>query len=306
MGTFERALLIVNPSAHGVTRPLAAKVAARLALDVKLETVETSHRLHAIDLAREAAADGFDAVIAFSGDGTVNEAANAVAGTDVALGVLPGGATNVLCRHLGYPTSLPAATAELARRAREGKDRLLRLGSLNGRHFAVAGGAGIDAQFFSHIEAHPKLKSTFGSAYYFAAFFETLWRDFIRGSPVRFRVHVDGQDAPEAIFAAVCHGDPGAYFGRWGLRLTPDARFGESSDLTCFARVPTAHIPALIRSVFITGDHIQRPYVDYFRDVHEVVIEADREFPVQVDGDYLGRVREARIHVGETQLRVIA
>src|SRR5919108_4348754 len=138
------------------TRPLAAKVAARLAVDLKVESVETSHRLHAVDLVREAVADGFDAVIAFSGDGTVNEAANAVAGTDVALGVLPGGATNVLCRHLGYPMSLPAATAELARRAREGKRRLLRIGSLNGRYFTVAGGVGVGAEFFSHIEGHAK------------------------------------------------------------------------------------------------------------------------------------------------------
>jgi diacylglycerol kinase family enzyme len=302
----ERALLIVNPRAHRVTPVLAERVAARLATAFKLDVARTLHRGHAVELAREAVGDGTDAVVTFSGDGTVNEAANALAGSDVALGILPGGATNVLCRHLGYPPTLPAATAELAGRARAGRTREIRLASANGRRFTVAAGAGIDAATFERVERHPELKRRFGPTYMFAALFETLWRDFIDGDPVRFRVRVDGAEPFEAIFAVACHLDPGTFYQGLGVHLAPRARLGESTDLTSFVRIPPLEIPRLIWSMFVTGRHVTYPYVRYSHDVREVAIEADRPFPVHVDGDVLGRTTRLDLRVTGERLRLIA
>ena len=77
--------------------------------DFRLEVTETKDR-HASEIATQAVDEGVDLVVVFSGDGTINEVVNSLAGTETALGVLPGGATNILVRGLGStePVDAPA------------------------------------------------------------------------------------------------------------------------------------------------------------------------------------------------------
>ena len=87
----------------------------------EVDAVDTQRPRHATELSRDAARDGYDAVVALGGDGTINEAANGLAGTDTALACLPGGATNVYCRMIGISTDVARATEQLlARRGRLG------------------------------------------------------------------------------------------------------------------------------------------------------------------------------------------
>ena len=86
----ERALTIVNPVARSVTRPTVEAIEKALA-DFKLDVHETNARGHATCLVQEAAAQDFHMVIVFSGDGIINEAANALVGTDVPWGRSLGG-----------------------------------------------------------------------------------------------------------------------------------------------------------------------------------------------------------------------
>src|SRR5438034_3266055 len=102
---FHRLLLVVNPVARTVSKPTLAVIEKALSADFVLEVAETKGKGHASELAAQAVADGIDLVVVFSGDGTINEAVNALAGTEVALGVLPGGATNALARAPGLPTA---------------------------------------------------------------------------------------------------------------------------------------------------------------------------------------------------------
>ena len=95
---------MVNPVARTVSKPTLAVIEKALSADFNLEVAETKEQGHANELATQAVHDGIDLVIVFSGDGTINEAVNALAGSATALAVLPGGATNVLVRSLGLPT----------------------------------------------------------------------------------------------------------------------------------------------------------------------------------------------------------
>ena len=90
---FHRVLLVVNPVARTVAKPTLAVIEKALSADFALEVAETKEKGHASELAAQAVHDGIDLVVVFSGDGTINEAVNALAGTEVALAVLPGGAT---------------------------------------------------------------------------------------------------------------------------------------------------------------------------------------------------------------------
>src|SRR5947208_12277512 len=96
----KRMLIIVNPYATTVSDRLKNLVVYALRGRYDVDAVDTESRDHATQLCREAADEGYDVVVAFGGDGTINEAANGLAGSTTALSVLPGGATNVYCRIL--------------------------------------------------------------------------------------------------------------------------------------------------------------------------------------------------------------
>ena len=82
---FHRVLLVVNPVARTVSKPTLAVIEKALSADFALEVAETKEKGHASELAAQAVHDGIDLVVVFSGDGTINEAVNALAGTEVAL-----------------------------------------------------------------------------------------------------------------------------------------------------------------------------------------------------------------------------
>ena len=145
-----RALLVVNPKATAASAKLRDVLAHALASEIKLDVAETAARGHACELARQAAQDGLDVVVALGGDGTVNEVVNGLlaegTGADLpALAVLPAGGTNVFARALGMPNSPVEATSQLLDALRTGRRRTIGLGRADDRWFTFCAGLGIDA-----------------------------------------------------------------------------------------------------------------------------------------------------------------
>ena len=161
-----RMLVIVNPYATTVSDRLRNLVVYALQGRYQVEAVDTERRNHATQICREAASEGYDVVVAFGGDGTVNEAANGLAGTDTPLTALPGGSTNVFCRTLGIPSDVVDATEHLLRMADDFAPRVVDTGRVNGRHFVFASGIGLDASVVERVDAHPYRKARLGPWYY--------------------------------------------------------------------------------------------------------------------------------------------
>jgi len=88
----KRMLVIVNPYATTVSDRLRNLVVYALRGTYEVDAIDTERRGHATELCREAAQEGYDVVVAFGGDGTVNEAANGLAGSGVPFACLPGAA----------------------------------------------------------------------------------------------------------------------------------------------------------------------------------------------------------------------
>lgn len=151
-----RLRLIYNPAAgHNRRNPgLLCQLGEFRAGDpAKVELVATQGPGHAVELAREAAAGGFDAVVAVGGDGTANEVAQGVVGTGCALGLVPCGSGNGLARHLGLPLRVGPALALF--RSGRARPRSIDTGTVNGRLFINAMGCGLDAEIarqFSRLE----------------------------------------------------------------------------------------------------------------------------------------------------------
>src|SRR5437879_3793055 len=112
-GPRKRMMIIVNPYATTVSDRLKKLVVYALRGTYEVTAIDTKARDHATELCREAAREGYDVVVAFGGDGTVNEAANGLFGSDTPLTVLPGGSTNVFCRAIGVPNDVVDATEHL-------------------------------------------------------------------------------------------------------------------------------------------------------------------------------------------------
>src|SRR6185312_16629306 len=124
-------MLLVNSSASSVTARGRVMIQKALSADHEVTLAETSRRGHATRLAQGAAADGVEVVVVLGGDGTLNEAANGLAGSATALAALPGGSTNVFARTIGTPPDPIEATGSLLAALARGSVRPIGLGSVN-------------------------------------------------------------------------------------------------------------------------------------------------------------------------------
>ena len=147
-----RILLIVNSFATSVSPRNTVQVHQYLARHHDVQVVETSERGHATRFAVDAVARGLDAVVAFGGDGTLNEVATGLAGSAVALGVLPGGSTNVFARSLGMANDPLLAVTQLAAGLDGGLIAPIGMGEANGRYFTFHAGIGDDAEVVRKLE----------------------------------------------------------------------------------------------------------------------------------------------------------
>src|SRR6202161_908028 len=161
-----RMLIIVNPYATTVSDRLKNLVVYALRGRYEVTAVDTEARDHATEICREAAQEGYDVVVAFDGDGTVNEAANGLVGSQTPLCCLPGGRANVYCRMLGIPADVVDATEHLLGLASNWPTRHVDLGMCGGRYFLFSAGVGLDASVVQRVDARPDLKARLGEYYY--------------------------------------------------------------------------------------------------------------------------------------------
>jgi diacylglycerol kinase family enzyme len=302
---FHRVLLVVNPVARTVSQPTLAVIEKALSADFRLEVAETKEKGHASEIAGQAVADGVDLVVVFSGDGTINEAVNALAGTDVALGVLPGGATNVLVRALGLPIDPVECTGVLIPKALDDEAFELHLGRADGRYFAVNCGAGIDAAAMRRLEQKfPATKQKFNRA----AFRAVAWELMVGygGKAPDLEVSVDGGDPIPSLSVMMGRTDPYTFYKERGVRMTPDASLDGGLDVLSVRRLNRRNVPRIAWQVFGSARHVHGRDTDYVHDASRVVVTSTQPFPVQVDGDSLGDHRRLEVAMATEALWVVA
>ena len=304
----KRMLVIVNPYATTMSDRLKHLVVYALQGRYEVEAQDTQRRGHAIELCREAAREGYDVVVAFGGDGTVNEAANGLMGSDTPLTVLPGGATNVFCRMLGIPNDVVDATEHLLRLADDFRPRAADLGLLNGRAFTFAAGVGLDASVVERVDAHPLLKARLGAWYFAEAGVSTFLRRYVVRPP-QLEVTTQGRTVT-GVSAFVQNARPYTYFRDRPVDLVAGSSLS-SGDMSAaiLGRASAIDVPTVMWRA-LSG----RPRMEGHRRVHtfagleEMVVRSadERPLPVQVDGDHIGAVPEASFSVAPGALRLLA
>jgi diacylglycerol kinase family enzyme len=290
-----RMLVIVNPYATTVSDRLKNLVVYALRGRYEVTAVDTEARDHATELCREAAQEGYDVVVAFGGDGTVNEAANGLVGSRTPLTCLPGGRTNVYCRMLGIPTDVVDATEHLLGLAHDWQPRRVDVGLVNNRYFLFSAGVGLDASVVQRVEAHPRLKVRLGEWYYAWTGIRTFSRHYLIRPP-RLEVDLEGERI-RGVTAIIQSADPYTYFGQRPVHMGEGATL-ESGDLAgvVLRRAGPIDIPTITWRALSGRFRLARHRrVHPFSGLHSlrVVSLDERQLPLQVDGDYIGEVHEA-------------
>ncbi len=306
--------MIVNPYATTVSDRLKNLVVYALQGRYDVSAVTTEAKAHAIEIGREARDGGYDIVVAFGGDGTLNEVANGLAGTGVPVSVLPGGSTNVVARTLGIPNDVVDATEHLLGLADDLRPRRVDLGVANGRRFVFACGAGLDAAVVKRVDSHPKLKARAGEWYFTWSAVSTFYRQYMR-NPVRLRLRADGNEA-EGITAIAQNSDPFTYFRNQAVRVCEGAALDNGTlSVAVLRRAAQRDMPTIAARVlhdrFKTPDHRQ---IDHFEGLTKARLSSisedergqARAFPVQVDGDYLGDFADLDLGIEPGALSLVA
>jgi diacylglycerol kinase family enzyme len=305
----KRMLVIVNPYATTVSDRLKNLVVYALQGRYDVEAIDTQAQGHATELCREAAEAGYDVVVAFGGDGTVNEAANGLAGRDTPLTCLPGGATNVYCRTLGIPNDVVDATEHLLSIADDFRPRRVDTGLVNGRHFVFASGVGLDASVVERVDAHPYRKAKFGEYYFTWAAISSFNKTYLV-KPPRVKVDVRGETI-DAVTVIVQNSDPFTYFGSRPIRICQGAGLDTGTlGLAVLRRATLLEMPTLIPRIFSgrEGSVVRHRQVTGFDPVEgfSVTSTDGRPFPVEADGDFLGNFERLDYGVAPRALAVVA
>jgi diacylglycerol kinase family enzyme len=290
----KRILIVVNPAATKVSDRLRDLAVGALRGAYRVDAVDTHAPGHATQLCREAAAAGYDAVIAFGGDGTANEAADGLAGSDTALSCLPGGRANVYCRMLGIPSEVVDATEHLLRIADDWHPRRVDLAHVNQRNFLFSAGIGLDASVVQRVNSRPRLKARYGEWYYTWTGIGTFNRRYLLHPP-RFEAEL-GQERVRGVTAIVQNATPYTFFGNRPVEMGEGARL-DSRDLSgvVLRRASPIDIPTILWRALSTRAHVSRHrQVHAFTRLSSLRVRSldERPLPLQVDGDYIGDAHE--------------
>lgn len=286
-----RVRLIVNPIASSMSARTRAVIEARLAAHHSLDTVFTKSRNHARELAAAAVDDGVEVVAVAAGDGTLNEAADGLVGTDTALAPLPGGSTNVFVRAVGFPKHLEPAAAAVVAALDRGGARRIGVGRAGERHFLFHLGVGFDAAVVERMERlSPRVKRIAAHPAFAVQTLRTLARGFDRTTPVVHVATPAGQNH-DSFFTVVSNVAPYTFVGPRRMLLTPNASLDRALAVTSLTRFRITDVAAAFGSSVARSNHLQKGReVVQLTDVRTLQLTApwSGAFPWQVDGDYLG------------------
>ena len=315
-----------------------------LSADHEVRLIATQRRDHASKLARSAAGDGADAVVVLGGDGTLNEAANGLAGSDTALAVLPGGSTNVFARILGLPDDPIDAVAELLDALDRSSIEPIGLGSVNGRYFLFHCGIGFDAAVVAEVERRGPWKRWAGHPLFIYAAATTWLRGVDRRrAPLEVRGPADetgdtaagdtadgdaaaeggpivdserdgstsnggdpdGGTVDRGFLAMILNANPYTFLGDRPLDLVPEASLDAPLAAVTVTDLSLSRLLPLVGRALGSGDVRGCRGVRVRTGLRSATVHADPPVPYQIDGDHLGSGRRFEIRWAPEALNLV-
>lgn len=308
---------MVNPKATTTSARTREVLAGALRSEVELTLGFTRRRGHGFDLARQAATDGVDVVVALGGDGTVNEVVNGLMAAQLgdatpALAVVPGGSTNVFVRALGLPRQPVEATAVILQALREQSSRWIGLGLADDRYFTFCAGLGIDAAVVRRVERARRKGRRSTPALYLRSTFGEYFFDSGRQDP-GLTLEQPGEPAESGLANVIVQNTaPWTYLGDRPIHASPQASFDTGLDVLALRGL---HLPSTLQTVtrmlFVQPEEVSERTTQHGKkvmmrhDLAEFTVSCAAPQAFQLDGDYLGEREKVRFAAVPRALRVI-
>lgn len=278
MKDLRRLFLIINPISGTHSKIEVAKylidALEHNGFDVTAEF--TLGQGDATRLARQAVDLGYDGVLAWGGDGTINETACAMVNTGVPMGIIPAGSGNGLARHLGIPIDALSSTQVIAQRFVRDCD----YGTVNDRPFFCTFGIGFDAAVSSRFAA----SGTRGKMNYV----KSALQEFINYEPKTYKIIADGEEiAEEAFLIAICNA---AQYGN-NAYIAPDASIADGLlDLVVVHKMSRLNL--VMMSMELMAGTLNESRGVTRRKVKEVIIFPNEPGPAHLDGEPIEHIGE--------------
>ena len=232
---------------------------------------------------RKAMDAGADLVLVWGGDGMVQRCVDALAGSDVALGVVPAGTANLFATNLGIPQDIAGAVRVAVRGLRTRLD----VGRINGERFAVMAGVGVDALMIRDADAG--LKDRIGKLAYVVT-----GASGIRADPFRARIKIDRTSWFDGDVSSVLVGNVGTIMG--GIEAFDDARPDDGVHEIGGVTADGAGEWARTLGRAAVGTTARSPFVQTVSG-RRVRIKLDREMPYELDGGDRPATRALKVDV---------
>ena len=300
-----RILLLVNSAASSVTGRRRVVIQKALSADHEVRLAETARRGHATRLARSAAGEGIDAVVVLGGDGTLNEAANGLAGTDTALAALPGGSTNVFARIIGLPDDPIEAAGQLLDALDRGAITSVALGMAAGRYFLFHCGIGFDAAVVEQVERRGPWKRWAGHPLFLYASVDTWMRRAHRRRPPMRVLDAEGETLAEGQLTVVLNADPYTYLGGRSLDLVPGTTLHDPLAAVTLPSLSLHRLLPVAGRALGSGSVQGVPGATVHTGLRELTVTAEPPVGYQMDGDYLGTTPRLRFRWAPDALRLV-
>ena len=302
-GARPSAVLIVNPYAGRLAPAERERVVEALRARFKLEGFSTTARDAAIGIARDAAQGGAELVIAFGGDGHVNEVANGVAGTSATLGIVPGGTMNVFSRALGLPIDPFEAVDRLHERIGM-SPRKVPLGKMDDRFFTFSAGCGFDAEAAELVERDLAAKRRFGEFFFYWSALRVLATTYRHRSAT---MTLRGSFGEQPVAMAIgCNSGPYAYLAGRSIKLAPQVSLEGALDVFALKTMRVEALPIYAWRCVVSGDLVHHRDAFYRSGLDSFEIESAKPFHRHVDGEPLSPATSARFTVERDVLQVQA
>ena len=287
----KKILFLINPIS-GVGRQKRVEKLLEEHLDLEKYSYEIAYTKtanHAAELSKDAAEKKYKMVVAVGGDGSVNDVAKGLIGTNTALGIIAVGSGNGLAHHLNVPLNISDAIAII----NQGKILDIDTASINGHMFVSIAGVGFDA-LVAHEFAKTKKRGFF-------SYLRVALKEYMLYKPKRYKIITDGKVLKrKALLISFANSDQFGY----NASIAPKAVINDGLiDICIFRKVPIFLAPYLASMMFIKKID-ETPFMEVIK-VKEARIISKKNRTVHIDGDPFEMPGELVLKVNPSSLKVI-
>lgn len=287
----KKILFVINPISGGKKKTAFNKKVLEV-LDLKKfkpTFQQTTHPNHAYELGKMAIDEGYDAVVAVGGDGTINELGSALIGSDIPLGIIPEGSGNGLALYLGIPMNETAAINRLNRFETDQVD----CGFVNGKPFFNIAGLGFDATVSDRF-ANDSIRGPIG-------YLRSVINVLSKYKPCKYELNIDGESYEREAFMISVANSP--QYGN-NAYIAPNASVNDGIlDVCIVHKFPLYIFPMMVFHLFNRSAD-QSDYVEIIRGKNIVIKRSDKG-PIHVDGEPISVQGDLNIEVKSNALKII-